>query len=316
MTKGKVRGGLCRDRHSELLSSLAKYEASKQSLPGIRKAAHREAWVQQIISSLRRIEFISVMHQRDVAPNRIDPHSPLFDPLKGAVFLMRKGEIDEAIWLTFIATHFGKHASDGWILAANVFGSFGKGPIWTFERYTKLRGKFELMLKSNQLALSDPNISGRFSNHRQYQSKKAELIAHVFQTFHSWMSGGGGLISQIREIHKKKGQDPTVVFDELYRSMSNVYGFGRLGKFDFLTMIGKLQLAPVKPGSSYMQGATGPLAGAKLLFHGDTSAKVSAAVLGKRVDEIDDYLKIGKQVLEDSLCNWQKHPDRFVYFRG
>ena len=98
--------------------------------------------------------------------------------------------------------------------------------------------------------------------------------------------------------------------------MKDVYGFGRLGNFDFLTMIGKLHLAPIEPGSVYLQGATGPLAGAKLLFHGNRAFPTGAKRLGDRVDGLDSYLNVGKQVLEDSLCNWQKSPHRYVYFKG
>ena len=40
----------------------------------------------------------------------------------------------------------------------------------------------------------------------------------------------------------------------------------------------------------------------------------------KKMDELaialDGELKVGMQVIEDSLCNWQKSPEKFVAFRG
>ena len=42
--------------------------------------------------------------------------------------------------------------------------------------------------------------------------------------------------------------------------MDTVQRFGRLGKFDFLTMLGKLGIAPIEPGITFLKGATGPLA--------------------------------------------------------
>ena len=93
-------------------------------------------------------------------------------------------------------------------------------------------------------------------------------------------------------------------------------GFGRLGKFDFLTMLGKLGVAPIEPGSAYLVGATGPLQGARLLFANDPKAKVGPRELDARLTKLDSYLSVGMQVLEDSLCNWQKSPRRFVSFRG
>ena len=42
--------------------------------------------------------------------------------------------------------------------------------------------------------------------------------------------------------------------------------FGRTARFDYLTMLAKLGLANIAPGSPYLIGATGPLKGARLLF--------------------------------------------------
>jgi hypothetical protein len=93
-------------------------------------------------------------------------------------------------------------------------------------------------------------------------------------------------------------------------------GFGRLAKFDFLTMLGKLGIAPIEPGSAYLSGATGPLSGARLLFGGNADAKLNARELDVRLVRLDNYLNVGMQVLEDSLCNWQKSPRKFISFRG
>ena len=43
--------------------------------------------------------------------------------------------------------------------------------------------------------------------------------------------------------------DPRKAFDILYHSMGAVASFGRTARFDYLTMIGKLGLAPIEPGS-------------------------------------------------------------------
>ena len=50
----------------------------------------------------------------------------------------------------------------------------------------------------------------------------------------------------IQEAHKLVGQNPYETFDDLYRSMVAVDRFGRLGKFDYLTMLGKLGFAPIE----------------------------------------------------------------------
>jgi Alpha-glutamyl/putrescinyl thymine pyrophosphorylase clade 3 len=99
--------------------------------------------------------------------------------------------------------------------------------------------------------------------------------------------------------------------------MKSVVSFGRTARFDYLTMIGKLGLASIEPGFAYMGGATGPLRGARLLFFGSaTAGGVTPRQLDAWLAELDAYLGVGMQVLEDSLCNWQKSPGRFLRFRG
>lgn len=305
-----------RDKYEQILGNITRYEATYGHLPGIVDRVCRETWVAQIISSLRRIEFIRSLLTKDIDQRRLDPSSSLFDPLQGSLLLSRQGMPDEAIWLAFIGTHFGKHLKDGWKLPALIYGSFDQGPHWTAARYDADPQNFDNMLYANRARLIDPKQSGRFSNHRQYQSKKPEVIARVFRSFHAWQFQDGSFETKVRSIHQRVGQQPTRTFDALYRSMKDVYGFGRLGNFDFLTMIGKLHLAPIEPGSVYLQGATGPLSGAKLLFYGESAFPTAAKALGERVDGLDAYLNVGKQVLEDSLCNWQKSPQRYVYFKG
>lgn len=102
------------------------------------------------------------------------------------------------------------------------------------------------------------------------------------------------------------------MFKYLYDSIDAVASFGRTGRFDYLTMVGKLGLTAVEPGSTYMQGATGPLNGARLLFGGNPQAAFGAATLDQWLVELDAELDLyfGMQVLEDALCNWQKNPAR------
>jgi hypothetical protein len=112
------------------------------------------------------------------------------------------------------------------------------------------------------------------------------------------------------------GGDSRQAFDVLYQSMRVVWHFGRLAKFDYLSMLGKLKLAPIEPGSTYMTGATGPIAGAQLLFGGATGSEWSATRLDRQLLDLESHLSVGMQALEDALCNWQKSPEHFKSFDG
>jgi len=81
-------------------------------------------------------------------------------------------------------------------------------------------------------------------------------------------------------------------------------------------MVGKLGLLPITPGKTYLDGATGPLRGARLLVDNNATSNTSIDRLESILKSLDLSLNVGKQVLEDSLCNWQKSPTRYIYFNG
>ncbi|MDB5281903.1 MAG: hypothetical protein JWO06_978, partial [Bacteroidota bacterium] len=122
----------------------------------------------------------------------------------------------------------------------------------------------------------------------------------------------------IDEISQRTDSSPAAIFDALYNKMSAVISFGRMGKFDYLAMIGKLSLAPIEPGSAYMLGATGPVPGGRLLFCGDENAHLTIPDLEALLINLNAHLNLffGMQVLEDALCNWQKSPGDYKYFGG
>jgi len=306
----------CDEKYNELADALRAYQQAHGELVGLRPNGAEDTLIRQMIASLRRTEYIRFLDRRAHSPRRCDPHDEMFDPIIAAYTLRNEGRMDEAVWLVFLATQFGKHAVDGWKLCANILGSFGYGPIWTKEEYGARPLDFEDMLGANSARLATADIAGRYSNHRQYVSRRPDSISMTFREAYAWLFQFGSFSDHVSDVHRRRGQEPTGAFDELYNSMKAVHSYGRLGAFDFLTMIGKLELAPIFPGSTYLVGATGPLRGARLLFHGATDYPVTPRELQARFDQLDNFLNIGMQPLEDSVCNWQKTPQTFVHFRG
>jgi hypothetical protein len=100
--------------------------------------------------------------------------------------------------------------------------------------------------------------------------------------------------------------------------MAAVASFGRVARFDYLTMLQKLELAPIRPGSPYLVGSTeGPIKGARLLLQdGSSTRTLKVSQLDQMVRVVGRYLGVGMQEMEDSLCNWQKSPSRYVHFGG
>jgi hypothetical protein len=107
------------------------------------------------------------------------------------------------------------------------------------------------------------------------------------------------------------------LFADLYESMDAVASFGRMARFDYLTMLGKIGLAPITPDRPYLEGSTGPLRGARLMFLGSTAATgINTGQLETWSVQLGQSLSVGMQEMEDSLCNWQKSPSTFVPYRG
>jgi hypothetical protein len=304
-------------RLDELLRSFGRL---KHPLPGIRSPANREVFLEQIVESIRRIKYIGTIDKRDISDLRANPSSDLFDPLKAAILHKRRGEIDEAFWLVFLSVHFGKHRRAGWRLVRDVYGCLGNTIRWDWARTSDNPQSFRRWLVLQQPILrGGDGVARHFGNHRKYQSLDAESpsgTGAAIESYVKWVRPPRTHEMLIKDAQNEAGADPRKAFDYLYGSMDAVVSFGRMAKFDYLTMIGKLGLAPIEPGSTYMEGSTGPLSGARLLFGGRRNAALNRRNLDSRSVQLGDALKVGMQVVEDALCNWQKSPGRFKPFRG
>jgi hypothetical protein len=282
--------------------------------------------LEQLLESVHRVQYIErgVLRRRDqdrqLAAQRLDPNSDLFDPIKGAAIRARDGDHDEACWLVFLFTHFGKNLHTGYRLIRDVYGSLGNGPVWDWARTSGNPEAFRKWLAKNQEAVRRGPRHGCFGNHRKYQSLDAESpngTGQAVVTYIHWVMAHGRHQALFDDAAIASNHDPRATFDYLYRSMDAVASFGRVARFDYLTMVGKLGLADIEPGSTYMTGATGPLAGARLLF-GDQADAATPAQIDRWLVELEGHLRLpmGMQILEDALCNWQKSPDQFLAFRG
>lgn len=303
-----------------LRQGLALYSAQTRPLVGIQNAAYCDVLIEQFVESARRIRYITRVSQRDVSNNRADPSSDLFDPERAAVLHYRQGRHDEAFWLIFLSVHFGKPRRTGWRLVRDVYGQLNSGSNWTWAQTSTNPAAFRQWLSNNLATLKGADgVTRRFGNHRKYQSLhpySASGTGDAIESYVNWVNFFGTHEMLILDAAKQTGGNPRAMFDYLYRSMNNVSSFGRTAKFDYLTMIGKLGLAPIEPGSTYMQGATGPFTGAKLLFSGNTAANLNRSDLDAWLVQLEGHLHVGMQVMEDALCNWQKSPGTFRPFRG
>lgn len=297
---------------------LNNYSRRIRGLPGIAGPAQNSVFVEQLFESIHRVEYIGLMLTRPISPSVADPSSDAFDPIKAAILFMRQNNFEEAFWLVFLSVHFGKHPQTGWRYVQDIYGALGGSRPWTWQRVSRNPAAFSDWLAGHQRTLRNDGVQRRFGNHRKYQSidaRSAVGTGAAVETYCKWVLNHGSHSQLIKDAIKEFGNDPRTLFDGLYRSM-DVASFGRMAKFDYWTMVGKLGLATIRPGSLYLQGATGPIPGARLLFGGRLNASISPAQLDRWCLELADYIGVGAQEMEDALCNWQKSPRRFVRYRG
>jgi hypothetical protein len=262
---------------------------------------------------------VELVRTRKLSPFRADPNHYLFDPLKAAMIHQRDGEVEEAYWLVFFFVHFGKHAKAGWRYAREIYGRLGEGERWDWAATSADSVGFRAWLHAHQQQLRRPGVPRGFGNHRKRESLDAyspKGTGEAVESYVRWVAPPRTHQQLMQDSLQQAGGNARSAFDILYRSMDAVTRFGRLARFDYLSMVGKLGLAPIEPGSAYLEGSDGPVKGARLLF--EVENRASLADLNAWLVDLDQKLKLdfGLQVLEDALCNWQKSPQEFRPFRG
>lgn len=283
-------------------------------LVGLTNDIRIDMLVAQIIDSVRRIEYLRLVAARAKSPALHTPYSGSFEPFGGAVVLNNAGKIDDAYWLLYLATHFGKHKDDGWNLTEDFYGRFGQGGVWDWASAKQDPAAIAKWLAKIYPSGTTSGRSRRFGNHRKFETLKpgTKGTGHALSTYISWINQFGSHQAMIASAQKFVGQNPQAVFAYLYKSLSKVAKLGRLGKFDLLCNWSNLMIAPIFPDKSYISGSTGPRAGAALLFGGNCTV----SQLDTCCSALGHHLKVSPQVIEDSLCNWQKSPEKYAFFRG
>jgi hypothetical protein len=295
-------------------SKLDEYqEKNGQPLKGIINPANKDIFIRQMIDSVKRIKYIRLISKGDISEGRINPNDELFDPIKAAVWHYRNGNIDEAIWLVFLLTHFGKHVKYKWELLKAVYGNLGGEDFWSWTKVSHNKDEFLDWLEENEVAIKS---KGAFSNHRKYVSISAAKRAGTGQAISSYINMiGYSHVDFIESIDESIKNNPKLFFRYLYNEFRKINGFGRLATFDFITMVGKIGIVNIEPDSPCLKDSTGPFKGAKELYG---LQNISATDLETYLIDLGNFLELDfvMQVLEDSICNWQKNMNKYIYFKG
>jgi hypothetical protein len=211
------------------------------------------------------------------------------------------GDLDEACWRAFLAGHFGRSSTNEQPAEGDSAGrllcAFGPNPFWKWKTVHKNPKAFYDWLSNNDVALR----TLVFGNHRKYESKKPKNLFRVIESFLALVAQHDDLPSKLFEVAASDANDATQRFSKLFHRLRDVWRFGRTARFDLLTLMSDLGLLHAEPGSCYLRGSTGPLAGARKLW-GDRAIDD----LEVRAVDLAAFVNVSPHVIEDALCNWQK----------
>ena len=254
----------------------------------------------QLVDSINRVDYFKKVQSRSISLVRTDPNHVLFDPIR-AILYYKNHDLDEAFWLAFLMIHFGENYHSKWKLTKTFYGNFGQSPKLTWANVSNNPTLIDSWVSNIQSS----GIKLKFGNHRKYES--FSHLKNVIVFYIQLVKSNGGHIQLFTPDQNENAKEQ---FKRLFKELK-FYKFGRLGMFDYLSLIYKTQLANIEADSCYIKGSTGPKMGAKRLF-----GHLSDNQLDELSIQLADYLNIGYQEFEDAICNWQKSPDRYISYTG
>jgi hypothetical protein len=297
--------------HKRLYEALLQHSQTEKVMPGVADDRARDTLAWQFVASLRREDYYRRVQEKTITAAKADPNSGFFDAERAVAYHLQNNNVEEAAWLIFLMTHFARPSTSGWQRLQDVYGMLGNG-IWDWQIVSVNPQGMIDWLANNQT-----QIRGKFGNHRKYETlspNSHRSFGRVLKSYIAWIGKSGHRKFFADAVHNH-GNNPEIIFDAIFKSM-NVTTFGRLARFDYLALIGRYKIAPIEAGSAYLKDATGPAAGARLLFVGPNADKKSDAKLQTWLDALDKDLGVGMAVMEDALCNWQKSPMQFIHYKG
>lgn len=310
------------DTARDLIIKLKKFNKDEYPLQGLTSDSHYETFAMQLIDSIRRIRYVEVIFNRDIliSPLRAEPNSTYFDPLLAARLHFESGNYDEACWLIFLSTHFGKNIKTKWQLCRDIYSGLGT-ETWTWDKITEDFRKFEQWFAKASIELTNTSTQRQYGNHRKYETLKNNSKRSIPLVFKSYIDFIGNTRSHTARFAEAGtiAHTPELLFELLYSNMRSVISFGRTAKFDYLTMLRKTNLLNIEPSHLFLKGSTGPIKGCRLLLSNNKDNGDSVEILNEKLSSLAEILPIDylrMQVLEDALCNWQKSPSSYKYFGG
>jgi hypothetical protein len=266
----------------------------RAELPGIADDCALIAFAEQLAATQVSLDQFRAWVEATAGDDGMSsPADPEWSAYRAILALRYQGDLEEANWLAFLSIHIGP-GPDDWNSVRTVYAGMGDGFL-TWRRVT-----------------DDPGALGGW--HARHRDQLARLRFSNHRKFESWKTFEDVVRSYVGGVRQETGGSQQDLFDggtlsaadnfeRLRSQLTFIYRFGRLAVYDFLCLLGELGLYALAPGHVYLEGATGPLNGARQLFG---KSKESASILDERAVQLAKTIGVSVATMEDALCNWQK----------
>lgn len=302
------------ERATQLYQALQDYEQSTHafSQPSQRQLT---AFANHLVASERQAQYLTALAKRTLvtptywSTQRANPNSAFFDPVK-AILYWQNFDIAESLWLAFLLIHVGDsphlqlqdNCQSQWQYLRLLYGNFSGAdqpnkPLLSWATMTvnpQVVVEWVRECQSNQ-------ISFKFGKHRKYESIKQ--LPQVVDSYGHWLADIGG-VANLTNRAMQQDLSNEQRFAHWYKTL-NIYRFGRLAKFEFLSLLGYLKVLPIKADHCYLTKATGPKRGAKLLF----GHYITDLQLERLAVQTAEAIGVDYAVFEAALCHWQASPN-------
>jgi hypothetical protein len=257
----------------------------------------------QTSDSIRRIEIYEAYNKRAIQAVK---EKQDFCHTSNPFVLAQRSDLslNNRLWIIYVATYFGKSNKSKWTLFERATFNKKKS-ILLFDEI-----KLDLNKYFKYLSSFDFFENCNYSNHRKFTAKNLLKKNGVFESMEYFTNN----IDKYSSVEKMD-------FHTMYKLSQKIPNFGRLAGFDFSSSLVKCSFNIEEPKSMYAEHSTGPLDAIGLILKltnnsaSATSRKKLCTDLMQWFLDNSDIFMIG-QVLEDSICNWQKNTVNYIRYSG
>tara|TARA_R110002051_G_scaffold259691_1_gene319485 strand:+ start:52 stop:921 length:870 start_codon:yes stop_codon:yes gene_type:complete len=257
----------------------------------------------QTSDSIRRIEIYEAYNKRAI--QAVEVKQEFWHTSNPFVLAQRSDlSLHNRLWIIYVATYFGKSNKSKWILFDRATFNKKKS-ILLFDEI-----KLDLNKYFKYLSSFDFFENCNYSNHRKFTPKNLLENNGVFKSMEYFANN----IDKYSSVEKMD-------FHTMYKLSQKIPNFGRLAGFDFSSSLVKCGFNIEEPKSMYAEHSTGPLDAIGLILKltknsaSTTSRKKLCTDLMQWFLDNSNIFMVG-QVLEDSICNWQKNTVNYIRYSG